>query len=56
MPDQFTKDGKYWRSRAAEIRTQSDMINEESRQMMLAIAASYERLAERAERRAKEAK
>jgi hypothetical protein len=48
--------GQYWRSRAAEIRTQSDMLDEVSRRMMLAIAASYERLAERAARRAKEAK
>jgi hypothetical protein len=52
MPDRLIKDSQYWRVRAAEIIKQSDTLDEESRQMMLAIAASYERLAERADRRA----
>jgi len=52
-PDRFIKDGQYWRNRAEEIQAQ---LLEGSRQMMFGIAASYERLAERADRRAKEAK
>jgi hypothetical protein len=53
-PDRFIKDGQYWRNRAEEI--QAQLFEEGSRQMMFGIAASYERLAERADRRAKEAK
>jgi hypothetical protein len=54
MPHRVIKDSQYWRVRAAEIIKQSETLDEESRQMMLAIAASYERLAERADRRSRE--
>lgn len=49
----FINDPEHWRNRAEEARTLADQMNEEpSKQMMLRIAAEYDRLAERAELRA----
>jgi hypothetical protein len=45
---------QHWRDRAEEARIlAAEMRDEFSRQQMLAIAVSYDRLAERAERRTK---
>ena len=47
-------DPKHWRKRAEEIRSLADEMRDEiSKQMMLQIAADCERLAKRAEERAK---
>jgi hypothetical protein len=49
----FINDPEHWHNRAAEARTLANQMNDEpSKQMMLRIAADYERLAERAELRA----
>jgi predicted S18 family serine protease len=41
---------KYWRSRAEESRTIADLMrNPETKQMILEVAESYDRLAEHAE-------
>ena len=46
-------DPAHWRNRAEEARTLAEQMNDEvSKQMMLAIAADYEKLAERATLRA----
>jgi ABC-type phosphate/phosphonate transport system substrate-binding protein len=48
----LVNDPKHWRDRAEETRTLADQMSDEtSKQMMLRIAADYERLAERAEQR-----
>jgi len=53
MPTSHINDPEHWRSRAEEARTLADQMNDEtSKQMMLRIAADYERLAERAEEQA----
>jgi hypothetical protein len=50
----FINDPEHWRHRAEEIRTLADDVKEEiSTQMMLRIAQDYDRLAQRAEERAK---
>jgi len=54
MPASFINDPEHWRHRAEEIRTLADDMKDEiSKQMMLRIAQDYERLAQRAEERAK---
>src|SRR6516162_827599 len=54
MPASFINDPEHWRHRAEEIRTLADGMKDEiSKQMMLRIAQDYERLAQRAEERAK---
>ena len=46
--------GEHWHNRADEARSLADDMNDEiSKQMMLQIADDYERLAQRAEQRAK---
>ena len=50
----FINDPEHWRNRAEEARTLAEQMNDEmSKQTMLRIAADYERLAERAELRAR---
>jgi hypothetical protein len=45
-------DPKHWRGRAEEARMHAERIHDpEARRMMLVIAASYDRIAERAEER-----
>jgi hypothetical protein len=52
----FIHDPKHWRERAQEARIIAESMNDaESKQRMLGIAKDYERLAERAESRAKTA-
>ena len=54
MPASFINDPEHWRHRAEEIRTLADDMKDEiSKQMMLRIAEDYERLARRAEERAR---
>jgi hypothetical protein len=55
MPASFSVDDPaHWRVRAEEARTLADEMSDEiSRKMMLQIAEGYERLAKRAEERAK---
>jgi hypothetical protein len=49
----FINDPEHWRNRAEEARTLAgQMNNEASKQMMLRIAADYDKLAERATLRA----
>jgi hypothetical protein len=49
-------DAKAWRARAEECRAIADTFdNPETRAKMYRVAADYERMAERAERRAQEA-
>jgi hypothetical protein len=54
MPASFINDPEHWRQRAEEARTIADQMNDpQSKEAMLKIAEDYERLGERAERRAK---
>ena len=54
MPASFINDPEHWRQRAEEMRTLADGISdEEARATMLKIAEDYERLAKRAEQRAR---
>jgi len=49
-----TDDPRHWRDRAEEARIQAgDMRNHDARRQMLQIAEGYDRLAQRAEERAK---
>jgi hypothetical protein len=54
MPSSFINDPQHWRGRAEEARTLAEQMSDEtSKQMMLRIADDYDRLAERAEQRAR---
>jgi hypothetical protein len=54
MPASFINDPAHWRRRADEARTiAAQMSDSPSKDAMLRIAKDYERLAERAEQRAK---
>jgi hypothetical protein len=54
MPASFINDPGHWRQRAEEARRIADQMNDsQSKDAMLRIAKDYERLAERAEQRAK---
>jgi hypothetical protein len=45
-------DSTYWRGRAAEARTKADQTSDSlAKRILLGIAASYDRIAESAERR-----
>ena len=53
MPPPFINDPEHWRKRAEEARTLAEQMQDpQSKQAMLRIAADYERLVERAARRA----
>jgi hypothetical protein len=57
MATSFINDPEHWRKRAEEARTLANQMNDETaKQTMLSIAADYDRLAERAEARAKGAR
>jgi hypothetical protein len=48
----YVDDPKIWRDRAEEARVQAEQMSEEaSRGLMLGVAESYEKMAERAEAR-----
>jgi hypothetical protein len=54
MPGSFINDPQHWRNRAEEARALAELMGDEtSRQMMRQIADDYDRLAERAEQRAR---
>jgi hypothetical protein len=54
MPAGVIDDPKHWRARAGEARRRAaEMPNDMSKQMMLGVAANYDRLAERSELRPK---
>ena len=53
MTTSHINDPEHWRNRAEEARTLANQMNDEvSKQMMLRIAADYDKLAERAALRA----
>jgi hypothetical protein len=54
MANSFINDPNHWRERAEEARTLAELMNDEtSKQMMLRMATDYEKLAERAQLRAR---
>jgi hypothetical protein len=54
MPASFINDPEHWRHRAEEARTIAEQMSDSpSKDAMLRIAKDYERLAERAQERAK---
>jgi len=54
MPASFINDPEHWRHRADEARSIAEQMSDSpSKEAMLRIANDYERLAERAEQRAK---
>jgi hypothetical protein len=54
MSPSFINDPKHWRDRAQESRDRAQQMDDpEAKATMLRIAADYERLAERAEQRAR---
>lgn len=54
MPTSSINDPDHWRQRAKEARAIAEqMTDQQSKEAMLRISADYERLAERAEERAK---
>jgi hypothetical protein len=57
MATSFINDPEHWRKRAEDARTLANQMNDETaKQTMLSIAADNDRLAERAEARAKGAR
>ena len=55
MPSHIFDDPKHWRQRAEQARVLAGQMSDAtSKEMMLGIAKDYERLAERAEQRARE--
>jgi hypothetical protein len=55
MSGSFINDPQHWRGRAEEARTLADLMSDDMpKQMMLLIADDYDRLAKRAEQRAKQ--
>jgi hypothetical protein len=55
MPSHMFDDPAHWRQRAEEARVLAEQMSDAaSREMMLGIAKDYERLAERAEQRARD--
>ena len=55
MPSHIFDDPKHWRQRTEQARALAEQMSDAaSREMMLGIAKDYERLAERAEQRARE--
>ncbi len=53
VPSHFINDPAHWRQRAKEARALADQMDDpQSKQAMMRIAEDYERLAERAARRA----
>jgi hypothetical protein len=54
MSGSFINDPQHWRGRAEEARTLADLMSDDmSKQMMLRIADSYDRRAERTAQRAR---
>jgi len=54
MSTSYINDPEHWRQRAEETRTLAEAMSDEtSKHMMLKIAEDYEKLAKRAEQRAK---
>ena len=54
VPAAFINNAEHWRKRAEEVRTLADdMKDEKSKEAMLKVANDYERLAKRAEERAR---
>jgi hypothetical protein len=57
MRDGLMNNAKHWRDRAEEARANAEQMNDlEAKRQMSEIAAGYERLAQRAEQRLREAK
>jgi hypothetical protein len=53
MPASYINDPAHWRERAAEMRRLADeLIEIDAKEIMLRLAADYDRLAERAAQRA----
>ena len=56
MSGDLMNNAQHWRDRAEEARAHAEQMNDpEAKRQMFEIAAGYERLAERAERRLREA-
>jgi hypothetical protein len=51
MPSSTRDDAEHWRRRAADMRAVAKDVLDQSKQTMLEIALSYERLAQRADER-----
>jgi hypothetical protein len=57
MPDHYLEDPEHWRTRAEEARINAQAVRDpEAKRMLLDVAASYERLADRAGERARGAR
>jgi len=53
MPASYNNDPKHWRERADEMRALADQVHEtDAKEIMLRLAADYEKLARRAAQRA----
>jgi hypothetical protein len=56
MPDETISDPKYWRDRAKRARSKADQVKDpRSKRMLQGLAGAYERLANQAKRRLREA-